>query len=74
MYLSTSCFAFSLVLQPLPFTNSRLSVLKKDSANASPHGVARPRHGSGDPMGLDAALERPGSVLAVLVGARPTSA
>ena len=31
--------------------------------------VARPRHGLGDPMGLEAALERPGSVLAVLVGA-----
>ena len=29
--------------------------------------VARPRHGSGDPMGLEAALERPGSVLGTLV-------
>lgn len=28
--------------------------------------VARPRHGSGDPMGLEAALERPGSVLGTL--------
>ena len=37
MYSNTSRFASSLVLQPLPFTNSRLSVLKKDSASASPH-------------------------------------
>ena len=37
MYLSTSCFASSLVLQPLPFTGSRLSVLRKDSASASSH-------------------------------------
>ena len=29
--------------------------------------VARPRHGSGDPMGLEAAPERPGSVLGTLV-------
>ena len=29
--------------------------------------VARPRHGLGDPMGLGAALERPGSVLGTLV-------
>lgn len=29
--------------------------------------VARPRHGSGYPMGLEAALERPGSVLGTLV-------
>lgn len=29
--------------------------------------VARPRHGSGDPMRLEAALERPGSVLGTLV-------
>lgn len=36
--------------------------------------VARPRHGSGDPMGLEAALERPECMLAVLVGARLTSA
>ena len=36
--------------------------------------VARPRHGLGDPMGLEAALERPECMLAVLVGARPTSA
>ena len=28
--------------------------------------VARPRHGLGDPMGLEAALERPGSVLGTL--------
>ena len=34
MYLNTACFAPSLVLQPLPFTSSRLSVLKKDSASA----------------------------------------
>lgn len=37
MHLNTSCFASSLVLQPLPFTSSRLSVLKKDSASASSH-------------------------------------
>ena len=36
--------------------------------------VARPRHGLGDSMGLEAAPERPGSVLAVLTGARLTSA
>ena len=36
--------------------------------------AARPRHGSGDPMGLEAAPERPGRVLAVLTGARLTSA
>lgn len=29
--------------------------------------VARPRYGLGDPMGLEAALERPGSVLGTLV-------
>ena len=29
--------------------------------------VARPRHGLGDPMGLEAALERPGSVRGTLV-------
>lgn len=29
--------------------------------------VARPRHGLGDSMGLEAALERPGSVLGTLV-------
>ena len=29
--------------------------------------VARPRHGSGDSMGLEAALERPGRVLGTLV-------
>ena len=29
--------------------------------------AARPRHGSGDPMGLEAALERPGSVPGTLV-------
>ena len=36
--------------------------------------VARPRHGSGDPMGLEVTLERPECMPAVLVGARPTSA
>lgn len=39
MHLDTSCFASSLVLQLLPFTGSRLSVLKKDSASASSHGL-----------------------------------
>lgn len=39
MHLNTSCFASSLVLQPLPFTSSRLSVLKKDSASALSHGL-----------------------------------
>lgn len=29
--------------------------------------IARPRHGSGDSMGLEAALKRPGSVLGTLV-------
>ena len=36
--------------------------------------VAWPRHGLGDSIGLEAALERPECMLAVLVGARPTSA
>ena len=36
--------------------------------------VARPRHGLGDSMGLEAALEHPECMLAVLVGAGPTSA
>lgn len=36
--------------------------------------AARPRHGLGDSMGLEAALERPECMLAVLVGARLTSA
>ena len=39
MYLSTSCFASPLVLQPLPFTSSRSGVLKKDSASALSHGL-----------------------------------
>ena len=39
MRLNTSCFASSLVLRPLPFTSSRLSVLKKDSASALSHGL-----------------------------------
>lgn len=39
MYLNTSPFASSLVLRPLPFTSSRLSVLKKDSASALSHGL-----------------------------------
>ena len=67
MHSNASCFASSLVLRPLPFTSSRLSVLKKDSASALSRGFARPRHGLGDPMGLEAALERPGSVLGTLV-------
>ena len=36
--------------------------------------VARLRHGPGDPMRLEAALERPKCMLAVLAGARLTSA
>lgn len=39
MHLNASCFAFSLVLQPLPFTSSCLSVLKRDSAGALSHGL-----------------------------------
>lgn len=74
MHLSTSCFASSLVLQPLPFTSSRLSVLKKDSASALSHGVAWLQHGLGDSMGLKAAPERPECVLTVLVRARVASA
>lgn len=36
--------------------------------------VARQRHGLGNPMGLEAVLERPEYMLAVLAGARLTSA
>ena len=39
MYLSTSSFASSLDLQPLPFASSRLSVLKEDFASALSHGL-----------------------------------
>ena len=39
MYSSASCFASSLVLQPLPLASSRSGVLKRDSASASSHGL-----------------------------------
>ena len=67
MYLSTSRFASSLVLQPLPLASSRLSVLKKDSASASSHGLPGRDTDWAIPMGLEAALERPGSVLGTLI-------
>ena len=75
MYLSTSCFASPPPrLVALAVHQLALERLEEGFRERVVPWVARQRCGSADPMGLDAALERPGSVPAVLVGARPTSA
>ena len=67
MYLSTSCFASPPRLAALAVHQLALGRLEEGFRERVVPWVARPRHGLGGSMGLEAALERLGSVLGTLV-------